>query len=124
MIADDLFYTLWHLPTTRAVISTLGQTWDVFAMSVGDSDKSFDFAFYTAGKLMRSYAVIDPDYSGGRVAENVGDSLPGEVAAFEQDDELKIVFSVAASLGITTHYTVDDVRVYSPVTEDFGVLGG
>ena len=45
MVADDWHYTLWHMPSTRPALQALGRGCDVFACSVGDCDRSFDFAY-------------------------------------------------------------------------------
>jgi hypothetical protein len=114
MIADDWHYTLWHMPSTRPALQELGRSCDVFAASVGDCDHSFDFVFYRGGHLVRRYVVADPDFRGGSVVEDTGTPLPGESAAFREEDELRIVLGVAASLGIRTDYEVRDIRVYAP----------
>ncbi|HEX8916585.1 MAG TPA: hypothetical protein VF796_29815 [Humisphaera sp.] len=114
LLADDWSYTLWHLPTTRPTIESLGRRCDVFACSVGDSDHSFDFAYHRGGRLVRRYVVEDPDHRGGRVVEDVGEPLPGEADAFEGPDELDIVLGVARSLGIRAPVADRDVRVYAP----------
>jgi hypothetical protein len=112
LIADDWHYTLWHMPSTRPTLATLGQTFDVFACSVGDSDRSYDFVYYRGSQLVRKFVVADPDYRGGVVVEKFGEPLPGESAAFKKDGELEIVLGIAASLGIKTDYTERDCRVY------------
>jgi hypothetical protein len=113
MIADDWFYTLWHMPSTRPAVRALGQVCDVFACSVGDCDHSFDFEYYRDSQLVRHYVVEDPEIRGGRVVINKGKRLPGEKAAFREGDELNIVLGVAASLGIRTDFTDRDIRIYS-----------
>ena len=115
MIADDWYYTLWHMPSTRPALEELGRSCDVFAGSVGDCDRSFVFVYYQSGRLVRRYVVADPDFRGGSVVENTGLPLPGEAAAFREADELKIVLGVAASLGIRADYSERDVRVYAPI---------
>src|SRR4051794_10042254 len=37
-VADDLLYTLWHMPSTRPALAALAESCDVFACSVGDCD--------------------------------------------------------------------------------------
>lgn len=128
LIADDWWYTLWHLPSTRTRIAAIGQTCDVFACSFGDCDRSFDFAYYHDSRLIRRYVVEDPHFQGGVVVENFGDPLPGEAAAFKEADQLKLVLGVAASLGIKTEYNEHDLRAYAgpPVKINhalFGALG-
>jgi hypothetical protein len=114
MLADDWYYTLWHMPSTRQAIHQLGQTCDVFACSVGDCDHSFDFEYYRDGRAVRRYVVADPDFRGGHVVENLGEPLPGEAAAFRETDELRVVLAVATSLGIRTNYTAQAIRAYVP----------
>jgi hypothetical protein len=125
MIADDWYYTLWHMPSTRPVLHRLGRRrgCEVFAGSVGDCDRSFDFVYYSEGRLVRRYVVVDPDFRGGRVAENTGEPLPGEADAFSEPDELSVVLSVAASLGIKTDYTDRDLRVHVPSAKPPRVAG-
>jgi hypothetical protein len=115
MIADDWYYTLWHMPSTRPALEELGRSCDVFAGSVGECDHSFDFVYYQNSRLVRRYVVDDPDFRGGIIVENTGVPLPGEAAAFKEADELRIVLGIAASLGIRTDYTEKDVRVYAPL---------
>jgi hypothetical protein len=118
LIADDWYYTLWHMRSTRPALALLAESCDVFACSVGDCDHSFDFVYYQHSRLVRRYVVTDPEFRGGRVVENVGEPLPGESTAFKQSDELKIVFGIATSLGIKTDYTEQDLRVYAPLELD------
>ncbi|WP_435016264.1 hypothetical protein TA3x_003828 [Tundrisphaera sp. TA3] len=108
MLADDWGYTLWYRPTTWATIAELGRTIDVFAGSVGEDDRSYDFAYYRGGRLARKYAVSD--LRGLVVEVDVGDPLPAEAARF--DDELDHVLALAASLGIRSQYEEHEIRVY------------
>src|SRR4051794_24185869 len=43
MIADDWFYTMYHMPSTRLAVELLAKDFDVFTCAVGDSDHSFEF---------------------------------------------------------------------------------
>lgn len=114
LIADDWLYTLWHRPTTRPAIAALAEHHDVFACSVGDCDRSFDFVYYRNSRLVREYVVDDPHFRGGEVVENFGEPLPGEADSFQNTGELAIVLGIAASLGIKTHYAEQDIRIYAP----------
>jgi hypothetical protein len=114
VLADDWYYTLWHMPGTRPTIASLGTFWDVFAASVGDSDRSFDFEYYRGGRLVRRHVVVDPHYRGGEVAEDDGAPLPGETAALLAADEWQKVLGVARAIGVPTAYNERDVRVYAP----------
>jgi hypothetical protein len=114
MVADDWFYTLWHMSSTRPAIEKLGRNYEVFACSINDWDYSFEFVYYSDGRLVRRYVVKDLGFRRGQVVENFGEPLPGESVAFREADELDIVLKVAASLGIRVDYTKRDIRVYKP----------
>jgi hypothetical protein len=117
LIADDWWYTLWHMPSTRPTIATLGESCDVYACSVGDCDHSFDFVYYQNSRLVRQYVVVDPDFRSREVAENIGDPLPGESTAFQQFEATDIVLGIANALGIRTDFTEQEqltLRLYSP----------
>src|SRR5262249_23236755 len=121
LVADDWLYTLWHRPLTRLVVAALGETCDVFACSVGDCDRSFDFVYYRDGRLVRRYVVADPHFRGGVVAEDFGEPLPGEAAALRQSGEFEIVLGIARSLGINTEFGEHDLRVYAPPRNSAGL---
>ena len=121
LVADDWHYTLWHRPLTGLVLAALGETCDVFACSVGDCDRSFDFIYYRDGRLVRRYVVADPHFQGGIVAEDVGEPLPGEAAALRQSGEVEIVLGIARSLRIKTEYSDQDLRVYAPPRSRAGI---
>src|SRR5262245_61293873 len=53
LLADDWYYTLWHLEPTWAAIEELGRSHEVFACSVGECDLSFDYVHYQEGRLKR-----------------------------------------------------------------------
>jgi hypothetical protein len=117
MIADDWHYTLSHMSSTRPVIEELGRSCDLFACSVGDCDQSFDFVYYSGGRLVRRYVVADPDFKGGTVVQNTGEPLPGEANAFKESGQLDMVLSLAASLGIGAGRLEREVRVYAPASD-------
>jgi hypothetical protein len=114
LIADDWRYTLWHKPSTRPALVALAETCDVFACSVGDCDRSFDFVYYRDARLVRRFVVADPHFQGGVVVEDMGQPLPGEATAFQQSDEFTIVLGIANSLGIKTDFSERDLRAYAP----------
>jgi len=118
MIADDWHYTLWHERSTRDTLEELGQSYDVFAASIGDSDHSFDFVYYCDGRLARRYVVDDTYCHGRQVMEDMGEPLPGEETAIKESDERDIVLGVAASLGIRAGISTRDIRVYVPDREE------
>jgi hypothetical protein len=112
LIADDWYYTLWHMPSTHSTLGMLAKTCDVFACCVADCDRSFDFVYYQDSRLVRRYVIDDTGFQGGRVVENVGSPLPDESTSFKQTDEVKIVLGIANSLDIKTDYTDRDIRIY------------
>ena len=112
MIGDDLGYTLWQMPSTRAAIAALGKCWDVFACSIADCDDSFDFEYYRENHLVRRHAVVGPappDMWERIVVEDFGEPLSGESDAFKRGCVLNIVLGIADSLGIKTDYAEQDI---------------
>jgi hypothetical protein len=59
-VADDLYYTLWNMSTTRQVIEDIAKHHDVFACAEGDCDRSFDYMYFRNGHLARRYEVSSP----------------------------------------------------------------
>jgi len=113
MLADDWYYTLWHLPTTRPAIKKLSQFTDVYACSVGDCDHSFDFIYYKNGKLARKYVVADPDFKSSIIVEDIGQQLPGESDALQLDDQLETVLAISDAMGICGPRPGDKLRFYA-----------
>ncbi|MCB9925525.1 MAG: hypothetical protein H6822_25470 [Planctomycetaceae bacterium] len=113
MLADDWYYTLWHMKTTRPVIEGLAEYHEVYICMEGDCDRSFDFVHYRKGKLARKYVVSSPSYSNRVVAEDFGTPLPGE-AALLKNDGYNIGIELAGTLGIKNRFTDDDLRIYTP----------
>ena len=68
---------------------------------------------YRGGEIHMSWPI--PTFAGGSVVENMGELLTGEAVAFREPDGLAIVLAVAASLGIRTSYTEQDIRVCAPL---------
>ena len=111
-ILDDFLFTLWHTRAVHESIPVLGQEHEVFTFSVGDADDSFDFAYYRGGRLIRKFVVVDDDYRGGVVTEDVGTPLPVEAEAMSEDENLSKVHKIAQSLGIDLRHRLEGVRVY------------
>ena len=113
LLADDWHYTIWQMPTTGPIINDLASTHDVFACSVGDIDRSFDFAYYRNAALVRAYVVSDPFCRGRKVVRNIGEPFPAESEVFKSASEgLSIVLQLAESIGIQTPYEEADLRIY------------
>ena len=123
-LVDDWRYSLWHVPETRKRIAALAETYDVFACSVGDCDRSYDFEYYKDAKLVRRYVVSDPRLSGGMVTRNVGAKLAGETGGSflgrivddlrgkDRRDELTEVMQIASGIGITINHTETPLAIY------------
>lgn len=117
-IADDWHYTLWHSPAVHTAISRLTRTHDVFTCLVGDVDQSFAFSYAANGSQVRTYKIESPDYQSLITVINEGTPLPGEESALALSDPLAKVMALARSLGIDTVHQPENIRIYSPVTED------
>jgi len=112
-LADDWFYTTWYSPSTVLATAELALSHDVFTCTVGDTDASFDFAYYRNAALVRRYVVTDPNFRGGSVVEDIGERLPAEAELLDSGrDQLDIILGLAESLGIRTMYNEDQVRIY------------
>jgi hypothetical protein len=118
MLADDWYYTLWHLKTTRPAINELAKRNELYACTEGDCDRSFDFAHYKNGQLTREYVVRSPHFSDRQVVKNWGAPLPGEAGLLEKDGH-NIGIELAAKLGIKIRFTMDELRIYVP-SRDIG----
>jgi hypothetical protein len=121
-VADDWSYSLWHSKKIRGLVAELGKVHNIFTCSVGDSDQSFDFAYYHASILRRRYVVDDRHYQGGSVTENYGTPLPGEDEALRDPSEMCKIMKIAASLGIQIDYTKLALRCYAKPGERRSIL--
>jgi|SaaInlStandDraft_1057018.scaffolds.fasta_scaffold92242_2 hypothetical protein len=114
-LADDWYYTLWHMPTTRPALELLSLQYELFACSVGESDRSYDFIYFREGELIRELVVQDPTFQGGQVVKSLGTPFEFEIPQCELNlDEWDYVLSIANSLGIDTRFNERDLRIYSP----------
>lgn len=124
LLADDWLYRLWHMPTTRNAIESLGQKRDVFAWSVGDCDESFEYMFYRGGELVRQLTVDSPNYSDQVVRRDFGDKLPLESELHDLPIEHKID-RLCSDIGIVTAVTRDGLRLYcKPYRSNLDSAGG
>ncbi|MBA4019343.1 MAG: hypothetical protein C0483_19425 [Pirellula sp.] len=113
MIADDWLYNLWHMPSTKTALGSLGKNREVFAWSVGDCDESFQFCLYRSGKLVRNYVVDSPNYNDQIVKVDVGEALPSETELFASDLETgEKLNRLTISLGIDPRVSRDSLRIY------------
>jgi len=116
-IADDLRYSLWHkgaFNIADALHKALPAA-PLFACSVGDVDRSFQFAYYLSGLMTRLYVVDDrPGNRGDRIViADDGEPLPGEMALGFIEDEQEYVLSLAAGLGVRLDHHLDQIRCYT-----------
>jgi hypothetical protein len=119
-IADDWLYSLWH--KGHQIVTALHERAagsPTFSCAVGDSDRSFDFAYYSSGALLRRLVVEDPHYDRRRriVAEDFGRPFPAEKPLSEIDDEQGYVLSLAACVGVKINQEPRAIRCYAkPLT--------
>jgi len=113
MLADDGYYTLWHMKSTRRAIQKLARHHDLYTCSEGDCDRSFDFAFYANGQLLREYAVQSPRFTDRTISKDYGIPLPGE-AELLRNNGCNIGIELAAGLGIKNRFELNDLRIYVP----------
>lgn len=113
MLADDLYYTLWHMSTTQSAIEDIAKYHDVFVCLEGDCDRSFHYTYFRNGQPARRYEVSSPRYSDRIVVHSTGPLLPGESTLLENDGDY-IGLALAETLGIKAHLTIADLRIYSP----------
>ena len=110
MLADDWLYQLWHLPTTRPAIESLGKGRPVFAWSIGDIDDSFEFSLYQDGKLTRHYSVDHNQV----VNIDVGERLLYETELLASDLGLDTkMWRLTENAGIDIAVKLDRIRIYS-----------
>lgn len=114
LIADDWFYTLWHLHTTRQAIASLALDTDVYFDVVGECDESYGFAIYQNGSLVREVQVDSPNYSDQILKVDHGTRLPVESDSLLTSDIDAYVDKIAEHLGIRLPRIGDKVLAFSP----------
>ncbi|MFN9972387.1 MAG: hypothetical protein ACK58T_21105, partial [Phycisphaerae bacterium] len=57
MLADDWYYTLWHMPLTMQIIADAAKKNDIYYDVVGECDESYEFGYFRSGSLVRKVAV-------------------------------------------------------------------
>lgn len=116
-IADDWRYSLWHKGQKQQVenLHDCMPEADIFTCSVGESDCSFHFEYYSGRQLLRRFEVEDKFYDKKRqsVVENIGNPLAPERNLSETGDELTYVLSIAAWAGVKISHNLDLIRCYS-----------
>jgi hypothetical protein len=114
LLADDWFYRLWHMPTTRPAIESLAKEGEVFAWSVGDCDQSFDYCLYRDGRLVRQYMVDSPHFSDQVIRTDFGERLSFESELLSSDLSIEEKMNQFTSqLGINPFVTQDMLRLYA-----------
>jgi hypothetical protein len=116
-VADDWRYSLWHKGRHQLVENLHRSIPEVsiFACSVGDSDHSFEFAYYSTGRLLRHHTVEDKLYDKQKrvVTENFGEPLPGERKLTDIQDEQEYVLALASGLGVKMNHDLASIRCYA-----------
>jgi hypothetical protein len=111
-IMDDWNYALWCNEENREKLLDASNEYDIFYCSVGDSDDSYDFAYFKTGEVIREYVVEDPSFKGGKVVKDIGIPLPIESQALLHKENSEKVITIAKSFGIKFHLPKDEVRIY------------
>lgn len=102
-VMDSFWYGLWHTKEVWINIERLGEKYEVFCFSVGDSDCSYDFAYYKDGKKVRELVIIDPEYNNPKVSVDFGDKLDGEKGT-DINGSIKSLLNLGQSLGINAEF--------------------
>ncbi|MCU0542077.1 MAG: hypothetical protein MUE44_07770 [Oscillatoriaceae cyanobacterium Prado104] len=114
MLADDWFYQLWYMPSTRVAIESLAKTRDLFTWSIGECDESFEYCLYRCGQLVRQYTVDSPHFDDQLVRINFGECLPFESELLASDVPIEEKMNrFCSNLGINPIVTQDMLRLYS-----------
>ena len=110
-IMDNWLYSLWQSDDFQHRVDKLGEKYDIFYCSVGDSDDGFDFTYYENGKLRRKYLVSDY-FTHLEITQNIGNPLPFEEDNLKKLDELGKVISIAKSIGIEINHKLENIVCY------------
>lgn len=112
-VVDDWTYTLWHTHVIEVLHKQLPGA-EVFACSIGDCDDSFDFRYYSSGRLLRKFVVDDPSFNRQKrkVTIDEGDPLLGEQALDKIESDQEYVLSLAKNVGVNIRHDLSAVRSY------------
>lgn len=116
LIADDWYYTLWHLHTTRQTIANFALDSDVYYDMVGDSCESYGFAIYRNGCMVREVQVDSPQYNNQIPRIDNGPRLPVEGDTLLVPDIEAHVDKIAEHVGIRLPHQRDTVMAYCPTS--------
>jgi hypothetical protein len=107
-VIDNWYYKLWASENVCNKIKQLGNDYELFECSTGDSDESFEFQHYKNGNLVREYK--DEDYRGG-ITTNFGDKLPNEDDILKEGNILLLVMKLAQSIGVEMPPKIEELQV-------------
>ncbi len=68
-------------------------------------------------ELIREYVVEDPNFKGGKVVKNFGNSFPSEAAALKEKNSLTNLLMTAESLCIDAEDRLESIRHYEKLEE-------
>ncbi|WP_197355616.1 hypothetical protein [Aureliella helgolandensis] len=117
MFADDWFYTLWHMPTTKQTIKRAADRFDVYYDLVGDCDESYEFGYFCSGKLVREVSVASPHYSDQILVTDDGIPFAIETDDRKTNDIEGYVDAIARCVGIRLPTVEDTVLAFGPTQE-------
>ena len=113
VMADDWYYTLWHSERAAPRVGELATEWDVFTYRLPDADETFGFTFWRGESLVRSYELVQRDWTDPVTVEESGSPLDCEIEAFglgQPDDRVR---HIADRLGFSIWDAVGTWRVYA-----------
>ena len=111
-IMDNYYYTFWQSDALSVRIEELGEKYEIFTFSVGDSDLSFDFKYFKNGTKIREYIVTSPNYNDEVIEVNNGTPLFGETEGLKKKDQFDRIIYIADSLGIILPEKEEEIRCY------------
>lgn len=114
MLADDWFYTLWHMPTTMQVIEDAAKRGDIYYDLVGDCDESYAFGYFHSGSIVRKVAVASPHFSDQVLETDDGSPFSVESRDRMTNDIEGYVDSIAQFIGIRLPSLGDEVFAFGP----------
>ena len=112
VIADDALYTLWHRDSTRQVVCSLAEEYDVLTFSEGDTDSSHSIRKFTNGQLVRELIYDDPNWPDGQgLVADFGSPLDGE-SGVQRKHLREYLLGVAAADGFDIADVIDTARMW------------
>ncbi len=112
-LMDDWLYTLWHDRILKEHLARLSEDFDIFTISIGDSDNSYEFVYWKKGVLRRHFFLGYPNYRDAEILKDIGEPLASEKrlpAIFNHDTHLT---KLADLMEIKLIDSLDGVEAYA-----------